>query len=129
MANETFEPLALLRARQLARLFDSCFRVRGTRWRFGWDAVIGLIPGIGDLLTAATAVYIIRLAGDLNVPQGVRMRMWGNVIVDFIAGSVPLLGDLFDVGFKANLRNVALIEAHWDKALVTGTRQGIEPSN
>lgn len=127
MANETVEPLALLRARRLARLFDSYFRMPGTQWRFGWDAVIGLIPGIGDLLSACTALYIIKLADDLNVPKWIRMRMWGNVIIDFTAGSVPVFGDLFDAAFKANMRNIALIESYRDKVPIR--RPGIEPAS
>lgn len=106
------EPAALRRARSLARLLDSAFRLPGTRWRFGWDVLIGLVPGIGDLIMAAASVYIIRLAGELGVPLLIRLRMLANVLLDFIVGSVPLAGDLFDAGFKANLRNVALIERY-----------------
>ncbi|MCS3902512.1 hypothetical protein J2T55_000516 [Methylohalomonas lacus] len=112
MAYLPSEPAALRRARRLARLLDSAFRLPGTRWRFGWDALIGLAPGIGDLITAVVSVYIIRLAGELDVPLMIRLRMLANVLLDFIVGSVPLVGDLFDAGFKANLRNLALIERH-----------------
>ncbi len=114
------EPAALRRARALARLLDSAFRLPGTRWRFGWDALIGLAPGIGDLITAVASLYIIRLAGELDVPLLIRLRMLANVLLDFLVGSVPLAGDLFDAGFKANLRNVALIERH---RVVPGSRE------
>lgn len=115
--HQTTDSLALERARALARLFDSSFRMPGTRWRFGWDFVIGLIPGLGDLVSAAISVYIIKLAGDLAIPRRIRLRMWLNVLIDLLVGSVPLAGDLFDAGFKANLRNVALVEKHFERSV------------
>jgi len=102
------DPLA--RARTLARLLDSAARVPGTGIRFGADAVLGLIPGLGDVAGAALAGYLVLLAQRLGAPRAVVLRMLGNVAVDTIGGTVPLIGDLFDVAFKSNLRNLALLE-------------------
>jgi hypothetical protein len=102
------DPLA--RARTLARLLDSAVRVPGTNIRFGADAVIGLLPGLGDIGGAALAGYLVILAQRLGVPRAVVLRMLANVAVDTIAGSVPVIGDLFDVAYKSNLKNVALLE-------------------
>jgi hypothetical protein len=102
------DPLA--RARTLARLLDSVARVPGTKIRFGADAVVGLVPGLGDIGGAALAGYLVILAQRLGVPRSVVLRMLGNVAIDTIAGTVPLIGDMFDVAFKSNLRNVALLE-------------------
>ena len=102
------DPLA--RARSLARLLDSAAKVPGTGIRFGADAVLGLIPGLGDVAGAALAGYLVILAQRLGAPRAVVLRMLTNVAVDTIAGTVPLAGDLFDVAYKSNLRNVALLE-------------------
>lgn len=107
------EPAELSRARRLARLFDSAFVLPGTRWRFGLDALIGLVPGIGDLAASGTAVYIVYLGRRLGIPLTTQLRMLINVLVDLLVGVVPLLGDLFDAHFKANLRNVSLMEDFW----------------
>lgn len=107
------EPAELIRSRRLARLFDSAFVLPGTQWRFGIDALIGLIPGLGDLAAGGTAVYIVYLGRRLGMPFSMQLRMLGNVLIDLLAGTIPLLGDLFDAHYKANLRNVALMEAYW----------------
>lgn len=111
------DPLA--RARTLARLLDSAARVPGTEIRFGADAVIGLIPGLGDIGGAALAGYLVILAQRLGVPRSVVLRMLGNVAIDTIAGTVPLIGDMFDVAFKSNLRNVALLESALQRPAAT----------
>jgi hypothetical protein len=111
------DPLA--RARTLARLLDSAARVPGTNIRFGADAVIGLIPGLGDIGGAALAGYLVILAQRLGVPRAVVLRMLGNVAVDTIAGSVPVIGDLFDVAYKSNLKNVALLERALERPTAT----------
>ena len=102
------DPLA--RARTLTRLLDSAARIPGTNIRFGADAVIGLLPGLGDIGGAALAGYLVILAQRLGVPRAVVLRMLANVAVDTIAGSVPVIGDLFDVAYKSNTRNLALLE-------------------
>lgn len=102
------DPLA--RARTLARLLDSAAKVPGTGIRFGADAILGLIPGLGDVAGAALAGYLVILAQRLGAPRAIVLRMLANVAVDTIGGTVPLIGDLFDVAFKSNTRNVALLE-------------------
>ena len=102
------DPLA--RARTLARLLDSAAKVPGTGIRFGADAILGLIPGLGDVAGAALAGYLVLLAQRLGAPRAVVLRMLANVAVDTIGGTIPLIGDLFDVAYKSNTRNVALLE-------------------
>ena len=116
-SSEPADPLA--RARTLARLLDSAVRVPGTGIRFGADAVIGLIPGLGDIGGAALAGYLVILAQRLGVPRAVVLRMLANVAVDTLGGTVPLIGDLFDVAYKSNLRNVALLERALERPAAT----------
>jgi hypothetical protein len=117
----------LERLRTMARLLDTAFRVPGTRHRFGLDALIGLVPGIGDAIGAIFSTAIIFQAARLGAPQSVLVRMFGNVSIDTIVGEVPLLGDLFDFGWKANTRNLALLEEHLrsPSAARTGSRRRI----
>jgi hypothetical protein len=124
----------MTRVRRLARLLDSALRVPGTGIRFGLDAVIGLIPGLGDAAGAALAGYVVLLASRLGAPPSVILRMLANVAVDAVAGAVPLLGDLFDVGWKANSRNVELLDRYLDapgevhaasRAMVAGVMAGL----
>lgn len=98
------------RLRRVAKALDWKFRVPGTRWRFGLDPLLGLVPGVGDSLGAVLSLWIVVEARRLGVPNTTAARMLANVGVDFVAGSVPLLGDLFDAGFKANMKNVDLLE-------------------
>ena len=104
------DPLA--RARTLTRVLDSAARVPGTSFRFGLDPLLGLIPGLGDMTGAALSAYLVLLASRHGAPKAVIMRMLGNVAVDAAVGTVPVLGDLFDAGWKANTRNLALLERH-----------------
>lgn len=101
---------ALARVRGLARLLDNAVRVPGTRIGIGLDSVIGLIPGVGDLAGGAMSAYVLMTAARLGVPRAVLGRMLVNLGTDALVGTVPVLGDLFDVGFKANVRNVRLLE-------------------
>jgi hypothetical protein len=101
---------SLARARALARVMDDAVRVPGTRIGFGLDALIGLVPGIGDMVGAAMSGYIIFIAARGGVPASVLLRMLANIATDSIVGAVPLLGDLFDIGFKANRRNMDLLD-------------------
>ena len=117
------DPLA--RARTLARLLDSAARVPGTNIRFGADAIIGLVPGLGDIGGAALAGYLVILAQRLGVPRAVVLRMLANVAVDTLAGSVPVIGDLFDVAYKSNLRNVALLEQALERPAATTRTSGL----
>ena len=100
------------RTRQLARLLDSRFRIPGTQVRFGVDSVIGLVPGVGDAAGLALSSYVILQAVGLGARGATVARMVANVAIDAVFGSVPLLGSLFDLWFKANDRNVALLTRH-----------------
>ena len=111
------DPLA--RARTLARLLDSAAKVPGTGIRFGADAILGLIPGLGDVAGAALAGYLVILAQRLGAPRAVVLRMLANVAVDTLGGTIPVLGDLFDVAYKSNTRNVALLEQAVQKPVTT----------
>ncbi|NUO40197.1 MAG: DUF4112 domain-containing protein [Gemmatimonadaceae bacterium] len=102
----------LSRARTLARLLDSVARVPGTNMRFGLDPIIGLVPGLGDVAGAALSGYLVLLASRLGAPGTVIVRMLGNVVIDTVGGTVPLIGDLFDAAWKSNTRNLTLLERH-----------------
>jgi hypothetical protein len=104
------DPLA--RARTLTRLLDSVARVPGTGFRFGLDPLLGLVPGLGDMTGAALSGYLVLLASRHGAPKAVIVRMLGNVAVDTVVGTMPVLGDLFDAGWKSNTRNLALLERH-----------------
>src|SRR5688500_12802239 len=104
----------LERLRAITRLFDQAFVVPGTRWRFGIDALFGLIPGLGDIAGAMVAVYALRVARGLGAPAPVQLRMLGNIAVDALVGTVPVIGDLFDFVYKAQTRNLALLDAWLD---------------
>jgi len=103
----------LRRMRGLARLMDTALRIPGTRFSFGADSVIGLIPGIGDFAGAAISLYIVNEARQLGVPNDKLFKMLVNIGFDAAAGSVPLVGDLFDVYFKSNRRNLDLVLEHF----------------
>ncbi len=98
--------------RRWARLLDSAFHLPGTRIRFGLDAIIGLVPGLGDLTTPVFAVLLLLHAMRMRLPAVVQARMVLNAALDMLMGLVPILGDAADIGFKANLRNLALLERH-----------------
>jgi uncharacterized protein DUF4112 len=91
---------------------DGAFRLPGSKFRFGLNSVIGLPPGAGDALLGAISLYIVYQGYRLGVPRADIARMLGNVAVEAAIGSVPVAGDLFDVAFKANLRNLAIIDRH-----------------
>lgn len=93
----------------LGTLLDVAFVVPGTRIRFGIDALIGLVPGIGDIITTALSLYIVSEAYSLGAPRHVIARMLANVALDGAIGAVPLIGDAFDVVWRADRRNVALL--------------------
>ena len=100
------------RVRTLARVLDSAVGVPGTRMRVGLDPILGLIPGVGDFAGAALSSYIVLTGIQLGASRPVVIRMIANVTIDALVGAVPLLGDLFDAGWKSNGRNVALLERH-----------------
>lgn len=123
----TYQPPQLERLRTVSRLLDSAFVIPGTRYRFGFDALIGLVPGLGDAVSAIFSGYIILQASHLGAPKSVVTRMIGNVALDTLVGWVPVLGDLFDVAWKSNLRNMALLETHLQQpaAARAGSRKAL----
>jgi hypothetical protein len=100
----------LARLRKLAWLIDNSFGLPGTRFRFGLNSVIGLLPVGGDAVLGALSLYIIYEAAQLGVPRHKLLRLLANVGVEVFGGSIPILGDLFDMALKANLRNLRIIE-------------------
>ena len=103
------------RLERLTRLLDTAILIPGTNIRFGADGIIGLMPGIGDALTTAMAAWVIYEAHQLGVPRRLLLRMIGNVAADSLFGSVPLVGDVFDVLFRANRRNMRLLREHLER--------------
>src|SRR3954468_3498815 len=84
----------LARLRAVARLFDQAFELPGTRWRFGFDALFGLVPGLGDIIGALVAVYALHVARSLRASRAIQLRMLGNVALDALVGTVPVFGDI-----------------------------------
>jgi len=97
------------RLRRLSWLMDDLIRVPGIGWRFGLDAIVGLIPGFGDTATSLVSFYILVAAVRYRVPKVTLLRMGMNIGIDYVVGSFPLVGDLFDAWWKSNQRNVALL--------------------
>jgi hypothetical protein len=108
----TREPVQLEHLRAMSRLLDNAFTIPGTRYRFGLDALIGLVPGLGDAVSAVFSGYLVLQASRLGAPKSVVTRMIANIAIDTLVGWIPLLGDLFDVAWKSNIRNMALLEDH-----------------
>lgn len=106
--------------RRWAVLLDSAFRIPGTRIRFGLDAIIGLLPGLGDVTTPMFSALVLVQAVRMRLPIVVQGRIVANAALDMLLGLVPVLGDLVDIGWKANLRNLALLERH--------ARPGVPPA-
>jgi hypothetical protein len=96
----------------LSRLLDTAFAIPGTRYRIGLDGLFGLLPGIGDSVGAILSSYIIFVAARLGASKQVLIRMVGNVALESLIGLIPILGDIFDIAWKANVRNVALLRAN-----------------
>ncbi len=113
MAVNTTEKKGLKQVDVLAKLMDAQFRVPGTEIRFGLDAIIGLIPGVGDLSTLAVSGYMLTIMAKNGASGFLLARMVLNVLIDAIVGSIPIIGDLFDVAFKANMRNLRLMKEHY----------------
>src|SRR4029079_17655743 len=98
--------------RTLKNTLDEAFRVPGTNVRFGWDAIVGVVPWAGDVVTALMACAIVLQAHHMRVPKVVQLRMLLNVAIDLVIGVVPLFGDIADVFWKSNSKNFALLEQH-----------------
>jgi len=114
-----FAPLTreqrLARLETLAKLLDVAFILPGTNIRYGIDGLIGLIPVVGDIITTAISLWLVREARALGAPWHITARMLANVAVDGVVGMVPVAGDAFDVMFRANVRNVRLLRRWLEK--------------
>lgn len=108
----------LKRIRRIATLLDSAIGIPGTKFRIGLDPILGLIPGGGDLITAGISAYMIFLAARFGLEKEEIGKMIGNVALETFLGTVPLFGDIFDAYFKANLRNLEILEKHIENSKV-----------
>jgi hypothetical protein len=100
------------RLQRVAWLLDNSIPLPGTRFRIGLDAILGLVPGLGDVLGVLLSTYIVREAARLGAPRSVLTHMAWNVAIEGVVGMVPFLGDVFDAAWKANQRNYVLLERH-----------------
>jgi hypothetical protein len=102
--------------RRWSTQLDSVFEIPGLGIRFGWDPIIGLVPGLGDMVTPLYSIAIVVTGMQLGIPRVVQLRMLLNVVIDAVIGAVPLFGDAFDVAWKANDWNMKLLERHaWEE--------------
>jgi hypothetical protein len=106
---------AMARITSVAKLMDSLFAIPGTRIRLGVDSLLGLVPVVGDLAAQAVAAYLIWEAKQLGVSKLTLWRMVGNTLIDTVVGAVPLVGDAFDIAFRANMKNLRLLQRHLEK--------------
>ena len=104
-------PVEIARLDRLATALDSRYRIPGTGIRFGWDTILGLVPGIGDAASLLPTAYMVWLGHKAGVRAPTLVRMSGNAAIDAVIGTIPILGDVFDVAFKANRRNVELLKS------------------
>lgn len=98
------------KSRKFAELLDSQFTIPGTKIKFGLDPILGLVSGVGDLAGASLSIYFMAYAAKLDAKSSVLIRMFLNILADLTIGSIPILGDIFDVAWKANLRNAIILE-------------------
>ena len=105
----------IARLDKLATLLDVAFRIPFTKFRFGVDGLIGLAPGFGDVVTTGLSLWIVHEAYQLGVPRPVLLRMLGNVAIDGMIGAVPVAGDVFDVLWRGNKRNVRILREHFER--------------
>jgi hypothetical protein len=116
--NSPADPASLEQVRRLARGLDTSIQLPGG-FKVGWDAVLGLVPVVGDWAGALLSSYIVLQAVRLGASREVLLRMVGNVAVEALVGAVPFLGDVFDAAWKANTRNVRLLEDHLAAPIAT----------
>ena len=103
------------RSERLATLLDSAVGIPGTRWRIGLDALIGLIPGIGDVVGLVFGAWFLVEGARAGAPPALLLRMAGNIALDALAGVIPVVGDVVDIAFKSNRRNARLLGEHLDR--------------
>jgi NADH:ubiquinone oxidoreductase subunit 5 (subunit L)/multisubunit Na+/H+ antiporter MnhA subunit len=111
---------SLRNIKALSKLMDAQFKIPGTSIRFGLDGIIGLVPGVGDFISFLISGYIVSIAVNKGASGFVLARMLLNIVVDALVGAIPILGDIFDVVYKANQRNMQLLQEHY----VEGKHQG-----
>ena len=109
----------IARIEAIATLLDTAFLIPGTNFRLGFDGLIGLVPGVGDALTTAISLWLVKEAHALGAPKHLIVRMLGNIAIDGVVGAVPLLGDAFDLVWKSNRRNMQLLRRHLDREAIT----------
>lgn len=100
----------LTQARFIANLMDRQFKLG--KFSFGIESLLGFIPGIGDIIGVLLALYIYRVGIRMGIGKKHRIHMLFNIILDFIIGAIPFIGDIFDIGYKANVRNFHILEKH-----------------
>lgn len=110
---------------RLAKLMDAQFRIPGTEIRFGMDGIIGLVPGVGDFISFLISSYMISIAVNKGASGFVLARMVLNVGIDAVVGAVPILGDIFDVAFRANQRNMRLLQQHYHEGRHQGSAKRV----
>ncbi len=110
---------------RIARLMDSQFRLPGTRFRFGLDPLLGLVPIVGDLSTTAVSVALLLTMLRHGASGAVVVRMALNILLDTVVGAIPILGNLFDFAYKSNERNVALLRRHYAEGRHSGSGKGL----
>lgn len=103
---------SLRRIRRISHLLDNAIPIPGTPYRIGLDPILGLLPGGGDLIGGIFAGYVVFKSAQLGVPQETLIKMAANIVFDTVAGTVPVAGDLLDVAWKANVKNIELLDAH-----------------
>ncbi|MDY6764212.1 MAG: DUF4112 domain-containing protein [Halobacteria archaeon] len=116
LGNESDESPALRRVEVLSYVLDNSIRIPGTRYRIGLDPIIGLLPGIGDTAGSVLSAYIVLESARLGASLATLSRMVINILVESVLGSLPLVGDVFDAVWKANERNMNLLESHLEKS-------------
>ncbi len=107
-----FQRTSLQRLRNLSRLLDNAIAIPGTNFRFGLDPILGFIPGAGDFVGTALSAYIVIEAARLGLPRDTLGKMVLNILLEGLVGTIPVVGDWFDFAWKANVKNIELIEAH-----------------
>jgi|TARA_B100001094_G_scaffold241480_1_gene237321 hypothetical protein len=112
--NEILEE-KLIRLRQLSKNLDESFTIPGTKIKFGIDALLGLVPGGGDLVSSVFSLYILRAAIKMKLPKSAVLAMITNILLDTTIGIIPIIGDIFDIFWKSNKRNLKIIEKHLEK--------------
>lgn len=118
----TAEQVTLRRVGALARFLDDSIPIPGTNIRIGFDAIIGLIPGFGDLAGGILSTYIVVQAIELGIPKPTVVRMAFNILVETVLGAIPVLGDIFDAAWKSNVKNARLLEG----ALIVERKRGLK---